>query len=73
MDDTGDITQDGEQDVDEEISIASALEEDTQRWEDNGEDDFADVAGEKCIGQLELSTEAKERKAGRGGSGLTKL
>lgn len=66
MDDTGDITQDGEQDVDEEISIASALEEDTQRWEDNGEDDFADVAGEKCIGQLELRYRGERAKSGKG-------
>lgn len=31
------VTQDSQQDVDEEISIAAALEEDTQRREDDGE------------------------------------
>jgi len=39
------VTQNGQQDVDEEISVAAALEEDTQRWEDDGEEDLADVAG----------------------------
>lgn len=39
------VAKDGQQDVDEEISIAAALEEDTQRREDNGKDDLADVAG----------------------------
>ena len=29
VDDTGDVTQDGEKDVDEEVGTASALEEDT--------------------------------------------
>jgi hypothetical protein len=51
VDDTGDITQDGEQDVDQEISSAAALQEDTQRWEDDGKNDFADVArGESHVG-----------------------
>ena len=45
VDDTRDITQDCEQDVDEEIGIAASLEEDTKRREDDGEDDLADVAG----------------------------
>jgi hypothetical protein len=40
----GNVTQDGQQDVDEEISIAAALEEDTQRWEEDGKDDLANVA-----------------------------
>ena len=32
MYDTRDITQDRQEDVDEEICIAAALEEDTERW-----------------------------------------
>jgi len=32
------------QDVNEEISAAAALEEDTERWQENGEDDFDDIA-----------------------------
>lgn len=39
------VTQDGQQDVDEEISIATALEEDTQRRKDDGKKDLANVAG----------------------------
>ena len=37
------VTEDGQQNVDEEISIAAALEEDTQRREEDGEDELADV------------------------------
>ena len=44
MDDTRNVTQDREKDVDQEICIATALKEDTKRWEDDGEDDLADVA-----------------------------
>lgn len=44
MDDTRDVTQNGQEDVDEEIGIAAALEKDTQRRKEDGEDDFADVA-----------------------------
>lgn len=52
MDDTRDVAQDCQEDVDEEVGIATALEEDTKRWEDNGENDLADVAispkGQPC-------------------------
>jgi hypothetical protein len=44
MDDTGDVTQDREDDVEEEVGAAATLEEDTQRRQDDGEDDLADVA-----------------------------
>lgn len=44
VDDTGDVTQDGEQDVNEQIRTASALEEDTQRGQEDGKDDLANVA-----------------------------
>ena len=44
MNDTGNVTKDGEEDVDQEIRAATALEEDTERWEDDGKDDLADVA-----------------------------
>jgi len=43
VDDSGNVPQDGQQDVDEEISTASALEEDTNGWENDGENDLADV------------------------------
>ena len=41
---TGNVTQDREEDVDEEVSAAAALEEDTNGREEDGEDDFDDVA-----------------------------
>ena len=47
MDDAGYVTQDGEQDVDEKVTTASSLEEDTQRWEDDGDDDLADISEEE--------------------------
>ncbi|KAK5008940.1 hypothetical protein LTR28_003293 [Elasticomyces elasticus] len=46
MDDAGDVTQDCQQDVDEEICAAAALEEDTKRWEDDRDDDLDDVAAQ---------------------------
>ena len=45
MDDAGNVTQNGQQDVDEEIGIATSLKEDTERREDDGKDDLADIAG----------------------------
>ncbi len=44
MNDTGNITQYSQEDVDEKVSVATTLEEDAERREDDGEDDFADVA-----------------------------
>lgn len=44
MDDTRDVTQNGQQDVDEEVGIATSLKEDTKRRENDGKDDLADVA-----------------------------
>lgn len=45
MDDTRDVTQDGQQDVDEEISTAAALQKDTDGGQEDGKDDLADIAG----------------------------
>lgn len=47
MDDTGNVTENGEQDVDEEISIAASLEENSERREDDGKDDLANVTDEE--------------------------
>jgi len=44
VDDTGNVTEDGEENVDEKISTTSTLEEDSERREDDGNDDLADVA-----------------------------
>jgi hypothetical protein len=43
VDDTRNVTKTGQQDVDEEVSAAAALEEDTNRWEDDGKENLADV------------------------------
>jgi len=53
VDDARNVAEDGEEDVDQDVSTASALEEYTKRWEDDGEDDLADVAsGESHVGGL---------------------
>jgi hypothetical protein len=44
VDDSRDVTEDREQDVDEQIGAAAALEEDAEGREEDGEDDLADVA-----------------------------
>lgn len=44
MNDSGNISQHCQQDVDEEIGPAATLKEDTKRWEDNSNDDLADIA-----------------------------
>jgi len=49
--DSGNVSQDCQQDVDQEISTASALEEDTDRWEEDGENDLEDIAS--CERHLE--------------------
>lgn len=46
MDDTRNVTEDGQEDVDEEVSSATTLEEDSDGWDEDGEDDLDDVAGE---------------------------
>ena len=43
MDDTRDVTQYGQQDVDQKVGIATALKEDTKGRKEDGEDDFADI------------------------------
>ena len=41
-------TKDGQEQVDEEVSAAATLKEDTERREQDGEDDLDDVAGVVC-------------------------
>ena len=43
MDDTWDVAEDGEQDVYEQVTAAATLKEDADRWQEDGDDDFADV------------------------------
>lgn len=52
MDDTGDPTQNGQTDVDQEVGIASALQEDTQGRQDEGKYELADVT--EKTGQSEV-------------------
>ena len=47
MNDSRNVAQDGQEDVDEQVCAATSLKEDTQRWEDDGKDDLADIAGAK--------------------------
>lgn len=63
VDDTGDITQDGEKDVDEEVTSTSTFEEDTQRWEDDGNDDFADVSVKLVVSALSQKSQLVSRGA----------
>lgn len=44
MDDTRDVTKDGQQQVDEQICATATLKEDSKWWQKDGEDDFDDVA-----------------------------
>lgn len=45
MNDTRDVTQYREEDVDQQIRATAPLEENAERWEDDGEDDLANVTG----------------------------
>jgi len=44
MDDARDVTEKSQADVDKKVGPAAALEEDAERRQDDGEDDFEDVA-----------------------------
>lgn len=46
---TRNVTENCQQDVDEEISIATSLEEDTHRWDEDGKDDLDDVAVDRVL------------------------
>lgn len=61
VDDTGDVTQDGKEDVDEEVGTAATLEEDTHGREDDGKEDLADIASSErhvvsCEGEVLLES-----------------
>ena len=44
MNDTRKIPEAGEQDVNEEVAVATTFKEDADGWQEDGENDFADVA-----------------------------
>ena len=51
VDDTRQVPENGQQDVDEQVGTAATLQEDTQRREDDSKNDLADVAGgERHVG-----------------------
>lgn len=43
MDNTWDIAQYCEEDIDQKVGIAATLEENSDRWQEDGENDFANV------------------------------
>jgi len=43
VDDSGDVTQKGEEDVDQQVSATPSLESNTERRENNSKNDLADV------------------------------
>jgi len=47
-------TQDGKEDVDEEVGTAATLEEDTHGRKDDGKEDFADIAVKKSVSRYNL-------------------
>ena len=44
MYDTGNVTQNRQEDIDEKVGIATSFEKDTERREDDSKDDLANVA-----------------------------
>ena len=44
VNDTWNVAQYSEKDVNQEIGIAATFEENAKRWQQNGENDFANVA-----------------------------
>ena len=79
-DDARNVTQAGQNDADEEVDRAATLEEDTQRWQDDGEDDLDDVAAiimsamrpdDAVAGMLELALHL--RSGERHGCGLANV
>lgn len=44
MNDAWDVAQYRQENVDEEVCIASTLKEDSKRWDEDGENDLANVA-----------------------------
>lgn len=57
---TRNVAQDGEQDVDQEISAAAALEEHSDRGQEDGEDDLDDVSTLDISMRASLSQGMKE-------------
>lgn len=71
MNDSGNVTKDGQQNVDEEVSTTAALEEDTKRREDDGDDDLDDVAEREsvrvvaCVPRANSADRSPRKRRGR--------
>jgi len=61
VDDAGNVTKDGQQNVDEQVSTTAALEEDTKRREDDGDDDLDDVAERQVSTRRRLCSQSCSR------------
>jgi hypothetical protein len=73
VDDSGNVTKDGQQDVDEEVGTATALKEDTKRREEDGNDDLDDVAAREVSTRVDVRVPRSysRRPGGRGRDGET--
>lgn len=49
MNDSGNVTKNGQQNVDQEISTTSALQEDSQRGQNDGKDNLADITSRESL------------------------
>ena len=49
MDNTGNVTENGQQDVDEKVCTATTLEENADGRKEDGKNDLDDVAGRECV------------------------
>jgi hypothetical protein len=52
MDNPRDVTQNCQTDIDEQVSTTSSLQKDTERREENGQDNFADITRFSRISDL---------------------
>ena len=62
MDNTRDITQDREEDVYEQVRATTALEEDSKRREEDGEDDFDDITGGSVSADIRDAARDRSRR-----------
>ncbi len=49
MDDARNVSQAGQDNVDEQIRTAASLKEDADGWQDDGKDDLDDVAAKRDV------------------------
>jgi len=55
VDNAGNVSENGQEDVDEEVSAAATLKENSERGDEDGEDELDDVAsGERHDGRLKF-------------------